>query len=730
MAKRLILGVLVKVLGEFIELDENNFSLAVWSGTVVLTNLRLKADNILQKFNFVIHHGYVERLEIVIPWASLLSNPLKIKLEGVVLDVGPVDLDGLAREEILKMMVQEKLQKLKLIDQFLEISSSVMMSSESHVEKTSNSATSESYLQSWTSKIIDNIELSFSKIHLRYEDGITIVGKTVAAGITLDSFVLGTCDENWQAGFQAKSNSVKDTVFKLATIDGLGMYWEMDTTPIASFPFEEWKIAMQRLIYTRTNRDTHLHYILSPKGSLLKMKLAHYKKAAAGEVRFAAWLESKDLRLTLDNQQYKQIFTLYSNLAALKEVKDPNNYRPLVRPLDGKFAVRQWWRYAMKLAILRPHYLRILRLTKRAAAEKLMPEAFISPEDMDKFRTMEERLPLKVLEAFRKRAVAEYIEEQKIERSKESRKDTSGQWWGWLGPNNTANGSVYDLSKESDISLEDIVSEFDKLESSNARLAFQAFSFTLAASCSIVLSSNARNLVKIQAALSTTFEKKFDTIQARCDLQDLMITDELGVCPFHDKLISMKVSDDQNSNAYAATDVGIDGNTTLGTSVIIAVIRGKANIQIYSLPLEVYLNKVLIHLLMLEFALPKQHKARRMKRKMHHIRLESHLGGNSEASADSGFAAAKSLSQAVMKGHADISVSIKVHGPKIIIPEDCTRDLGCLLLDCGFIELTAAVNSSGMSCDLKINSVNAGLPLTLSDVYLLKGSSLYLIKVR
>lgn len=43
MAKRLLLDILVKVLGEYIELDAGNFNLdmAVWSGHIALKNLKV-----------------------------------------------------------------------------------------------------------------------------------------------------------------------------------------------------------------------------------------------------------------------------------------------------------------------------------------------------------------------------------------------------------------------------------------------------------------------------------------------------------------------------------------------------------------------------------------------------------------------------------------------------------------------------------------------------------------
>jgi N-terminal region of Chorein or VPS13 len=45
MAKRLLLDILVKVLGEYIELDADNFNLdmAVWSGHIALKNLKVSS---------------------------------------------------------------------------------------------------------------------------------------------------------------------------------------------------------------------------------------------------------------------------------------------------------------------------------------------------------------------------------------------------------------------------------------------------------------------------------------------------------------------------------------------------------------------------------------------------------------------------------------------------------------------------------------------------------------
>eukprot|EP01042_Synura_sphagnicola_P025150 gene25150-32274_t len=135
----------------------------------------------------------------------------------------------------------------------------------------------------------------------------------------------------------------------MATIDGLGIYWQVDSSPVSTLPFEEWRATMLQLIYGNSHREQSLSYILSPRGSSMSMKLTHFKRAAAGEVRFAVSLDNNDLRLNLDSQQFKQLFTIYSNIAALQEVRDPKNLRPPQRPLDGRKAVRAWWKYGVRL---------------------------------------------------------------------------------------------------------------------------------------------------------------------------------------------------------------------------------------------------------------------------------------------------------------------------------------------------------------------------------------------
>lgn len=68
----------------------------------------------------VIDHGSVKSLQVVIPWASLESNPLKIIIDGIYLQVGPLDLSVLNAEELTVRALAMKTFKLQEIDKAIE----------------------------------------------------------------------------------------------------------------------------------------------------------------------------------------------------------------------------------------------------------------------------------------------------------------------------------------------------------------------------------------------------------------------------------------------------------------------------------------------------------------------------------------------------------------------------------------------------------------------------------
>ena len=115
MAKQIVLNVLQSVLSDFLVIDKDNFdlNLAVWSGSIVLHNVKLKTDKLFRNFNLSFVHGVVKTLEVQIPWTALMNSPVRINIDGVYLQVKPMNVSALDKNQTrnrLRIMKQENVR--------------------------------------------------------------------------------------------------------------------------------------------------------------------------------------------------------------------------------------------------------------------------------------------------------------------------------------------------------------------------------------------------------------------------------------------------------------------------------------------------------------------------------------------------------------------------------------------------------------------------------------------
>lgn len=73
-------------------------------------------------------------------------------------------------------------------------------------------------------KIIDNIQIKVSNIHIRFEDQIT---NRFAWGIAMNSFEAYTCDENWKKRYIDRTQEQNKNIplQKQLKLSNLGAYW-------------------------------------------------------------------------------------------------------------------------------------------------------------------------------------------------------------------------------------------------------------------------------------------------------------------------------------------------------------------------------------------------------------------------------------------------------------------------------------------------------------------------
>lgn len=705
MAKRLILDLLIKFVGEFMELDEDSFTGSFWSGQIKYNNLKLKPQNFIKGYQLTSHHSIVQNLEVTVPWASFLANPIKIKLSGVLLDLGPIDLNQLAKEDFIKGMLDKKIQELMREDQLVEFSQAV------------SSGASESYASQLGKQILHNLEVSLSDIHVRYEDHLTVPGQVFAAGFTLESFTLTTCDANWQPAFVKNTNKPDAVVNKMAILNNLGVYWEPSSNILSGLPLDAWTAAMLGMIHRSSASGKspslgQLHYLLAPVDSAMVCKLIHRQCPSEGSFQYDVCVESKNSSLAVDSQQFKQILQLYYRMDALMKIHDPNSFRPADRPTASSEAAQAWWRYARRLIHARPKYERLVRLFKTAAAEDVLPEVLMSAQDIKEMQTYEARLPLEVLKAFRRSAILDMLAESISEKRRES--TDSGSWWGWSGKSGKS-------SPEDDISLKTLL-HVEAGGPVERPASGTPMKITIQASSTLAISDNFHPIVDTRVAFSTSFQSMQGRWSIATAVTDLLVTDTLHPTSLFPSLIAVK-----NTGSTKAINFSTKGTPKPTLSVSIEQTEGKIKVTASALPIEIFVNKHSIHAVMLAFAVPKNSLEKKLRRV-----FTLHRGEGSQFLQQAVLAGSQISSQ-VMKevGNQSINVeiSLEMHGPKIIIPEDCSQDNGCLLLDCGFLSTKGILCSNGQSIDIALKSINAAMPLTFHDFHCLADRQLYLIKV-
>ena len=85
MFEGLIADVLTKTIGKYIQdLDTNSINVSIWNGNVKLNKLQLK-KNAFTELNLPVNvrNGILNKLELVVPWKTIKTDPFKIEITGL-----------------------------------------------------------------------------------------------------------------------------------------------------------------------------------------------------------------------------------------------------------------------------------------------------------------------------------------------------------------------------------------------------------------------------------------------------------------------------------------------------------------------------------------------------------------------------------------------------------------------------------------------------------------------
>ncbi|KAJ1491804.1 N-terminal region of Chorein, a TM vesicle-mediated sorter-domain-containing protein, partial [Baffinella frigidus] len=179
--------------------------LSVWSGNIVLKDLTLKKSALDDlDLPVTLKTGHLEELRLDIPWKNLRSQPVIVHIQGLSIVVSPNSDPSIPAAERERRMLLAKRAQVAEMD-----------AAGLGEEEDKNGSFSSRLI----TKIVDNIQLNISNIHIRYEDGFVDEAHPFALGIMLASFTAAAFVED------------QKRICKKCNLKGLSLYLNSDLDP-------------------------------------------------------------------------------------------------------------------------------------------------------------------------------------------------------------------------------------------------------------------------------------------------------------------------------------------------------------------------------------------------------------------------------------------------------------------------------------------------------------------
>ncbi|KAI4169349.1 MAG: hypothetical protein LQ343_005742 [Gyalolechia ehrenbergii] len=433
-------GLVANLLNRFLGMYVKNFNaqqlnVGIWNGDVKLRNLELRREALDQLHLPVnVVEGYLGSLTMAIPWTNLRGKPVRVTIEDVFLLAAPKEDAEYNEEEEAKREHSVKMEKLENAE-LLKQRNSEGLSQEEQQK-------SQSFTESLTTAIVDNLQVSIKNIHIRYEDTIAAPGHPFALGLTLKEFSAVSTDENWRPSFiQATSG----TTHKLAVLGELAFYWNTDATLFgtgkgtdvgAEAQKSDRGLLIDQFRQTIQDGENHQH-MLKPVSGRAALELDKTGKVEKPKVK--ARLLFNELGFVLDEDQYRDALMMVDLFHYFIRHQEYKKYQPKSPPKEDpkawlKFAFtavhrkiqernRKWtWGYIRERRDDRVRYIELFK--KKKKEEKLSPAETSELDDLERKLTYEDL-------RFWRSLARNQLRKENVGVKKDPPKQTWTQWvWG------------------------------------------------------------------------------------------------------------------------------------------------------------------------------------------------------------------------------------------------------------------------------------------------------------
>ncbi|CAM9719906.1 unnamed protein product, partial [Phaeothamnion confervicola] len=212
MFERFVSAVLSRLLSEYVDgasFSQETIRIGVWSGNVVLQDLRLKPALLdMLQLPLTLRHGSVGRLELRIPWSHLGRDPIVVFLDRVFLCVEPRyvwDEEAAAeRAQALKRanIAAAEMFRVNYLADLAERRTGGQGGSDGRKRRGgAQKWMTERLTERLINKIVDSLEIRIRAVHFRYEDRVSSPSCPFYVGLSFESLHIGSArNSGWEAG--------------------------------------------------------------------------------------------------------------------------------------------------------------------------------------------------------------------------------------------------------------------------------------------------------------------------------------------------------------------------------------------------------------------------------------------------------------------------------------------------------------------------------------------------
>ena len=436
MLEGLVANLLNRFLGMYVKnFDPKQLNVGIFSGDVKLRNLELRKEALDQlhlPINVV--DGRLGELTLSIPWSNLRGKPVKVNIEDVFLLAAPKQEDQYDAEEEEKRAVAVKLEKLESAELLKERNVEGMSKEEQQKNQ--------SFVSSFTTAIVDNLQVSIKNIHIRYEDAIASPEHPFAVGITLKEMSAVSTDGDWRPTFIQSTSS---TTHKLAVLNSLAVYWNSDAELFGTGRGGDAEAAAEKLgteelirrFKESIEKTDNSQYLLKPVSGRAGLEID--KTGSTDRPRMKARLMFQEFGFVLDNEQYRDALMLVDLMHYFIRHQEYKKDQPDKTPKEDprawvKFAGtsvlkkihdrnRRWsWDYFKERRDMRLKYIELFKKKKK--------EQQLSDDEKKDLESLEHKLSYEDLRFWRSLA-RNQLRKEDVGVKKPAEKQTWSQWmWG------------------------------------------------------------------------------------------------------------------------------------------------------------------------------------------------------------------------------------------------------------------------------------------------------------